>query len=82
VEILEDVVMQGTVEAGATMTPMAPLTSKEKQEAYRARQAMLGHKEVRGVFLPPELHAELRQFARALLAKHRPERSGVEDEPQ
>jgi hypothetical protein len=31
------------------------LSSKEKQEAFRARRAMLGMTEVRGVYLPPEL---------------------------
>jgi hypothetical protein len=41
-------------------------TSKEKQEAFRARQAMLGMTEVRGVYLPPELHAELKAHARKL----------------
>lgn len=46
-----------------------PQSSKEKQEAFRARNAMLGLTEVRGVFLPPELHAELKRIARELLAK-------------
>lgn len=47
-----------------------PQTSKEKQEAFRARQAMLGHTEVRGVFLPPALHAAIKEEARKLLARH------------
>lgn len=46
-----------------------PQTSKEKQEAFRARNAMLGKTEVRGIFLPPELHAELKRLAQKLSAK-------------
>lgn len=48
-------------------------TNKEKQEAFRARQAMLGATEVRGIFLPPELHAELKAYAKTLAKKHKPE---------
>jgi hypothetical protein len=48
------------------------LSNKEKQEAFRARNAMLGLTEVRGVFLPPSLHAELKEQAKKLLAKHKP----------
>lgn len=44
-----------------------PLSSKEKQEAFRARNAMLGLTEVRGIYLPPEKHAELKEMARKLL---------------
>jgi hypothetical protein len=43
-----------------------PQSSKEKQEAFRARNAMLGLTEVRGVYLPPALHAELKAHARKL----------------
>lgn len=50
-----------------------PQTSKEKQEAFRARQAMLGLREVRGVFLPPELHPALKEYAAKLLEQHKPE---------
>lgn len=42
-------------------------SSKEKQEAYRARMAMLGMKEVRGIYLPEELHARLKEIAKELL---------------
>lgn len=49
-----------------------PQTSKEKQEAFRARNAMLGLTEVRGVFLPPSLHADLKEQAKKLLTKHKP----------
>lgn len=50
-----------------------PQTSKEKQEAFRARQAMLGHTEVRGIFAPPDLHASIKEAARKLVEKHKPE---------
>lgn len=44
-----------------------PLTNKERQEAYRAKREMLGMTEVRGIFLPPELHAALKEYARKML---------------
>lgn len=44
-------------------------TNKERQEAFRARRAMLeGATEVRGIFLPPELHAALKAYAKKLSA--------------
>jgi hypothetical protein len=49
--------------------PPMPQTNKEKQADYRARMALLGMREVRGVYLPPELHAELKRLALKLLAK-------------
>ena len=51
------------------MAPMA-LSNKEKQEAYRARRAEQGLQEVRGIFLPPELHAELKAHAAKLAKRH------------
>jgi hypothetical protein len=45
------------------------MTSKEKQDAYRARQAMLGRKEVRGIYAPPEQHAAIRDAAAEIVAK-------------
>jgi Zn ribbon nucleic-acid-binding protein len=45
-----------------------PQSSKEKQEAFRARNAMLGLTEVRGIFAPPELHAAIKEAARKLVA--------------
>jgi hypothetical protein len=50
--------------------PPMPQSSKEKQEAYRARQAMLGMTEVRGVYLHTSLHAELKAYAKKLAKKH------------
>jgi hypothetical protein len=55
------------------MTVMA-LSNKEKQEAYRQRRAEEGLQEVRGIFLRPDLHAELKEYARKLAKKHKPER--------
>lgn len=48
---------------------MNPQTNKEKQQDYRARMAMLGMKEVRGVYLPESLHAAVKRHALELLAK-------------
>lgn len=50
------------------MQPM-PQSTKERQEALRARRAMLGMTEVRGVYLPQELHAELKKAATAMRKK-------------
>jgi hypothetical protein len=47
--------------------PPMPQSNKEKQEAFRARQAMLGLTEVRGIYLPPELHQKLKDEARRML---------------
>lgn len=47
-------------------------TAAERQEALRARRAMLGMTEVRGIYLPPELHAKLKEQAARLLKKHKP----------
>jgi hypothetical protein len=43
---------------------MTAQTTRERQEALRARRAMLGQTEVRGIYLPPELHADLKALAR------------------
>jgi hypothetical protein len=48
---------------------MAAQTGKERQEALRARRAMLGQTEVRGIYLPPALHQKLKQLAAALSGK-------------
>lgn len=44
-------------------------TNKERQEALRARRAMLGLTEVRGLYLPPDLHADIKSLARAMVDK-------------
>lgn len=42
-------------------------TTAERQEAFRARRAMLeGATEVRGIYLRPELHSMLKQIAKQL----------------
>ena len=48
---------------------MTAQTTRERQEALRARRAMLGMTEVRGIYLPPELHPEIKQQARKLLKR-------------
>lgn len=48
---------------------MTAQTSRERQEALRARRAMLGMTEVRGVYLPPSMHADLKRLAEAMLRR-------------
>lgn len=50
---------------------------RERQEALRARRAMLGMTEVRGIYLPPELHAKLKAEAARLL-KRQPAARGAD----
>ena len=45
---------------------MTAKTSSERQAALRARRAADGLLEVRGVFLPLELHAALKRYARSI----------------
>ena len=45
-------------------------TTKDRQESLRARRAMLGQTEVRGIYLPPELHAKLKEIAKILSSKN------------
>ena len=45
---------------------MTALSSKEKQEGFRARRAMLGQTEVRGIFLHPDDHAQVKRYAKRL----------------
>jgi hypothetical protein len=49
---------------------MTAQTTRERQEALRARRAMLGMTEVRGVYLHPADHARLKRFAKRLQAQH------------
>jgi len=48
---------------------MTAQTGTARQAAFRARKAAAELHEVRGVFLPRELHAKLKELARGLLAK-------------
>jgi hypothetical protein len=50
----------------------APLSVAERQQALRAKREMLGLTEVRGIFLPPGKHAELKAMAKKLSAKKPP----------
>lgn len=48
-------------------------TTAERQEAFRARRAMLeGATEVRGIYLRPELHSMLKQIAKQLAEQENP----------
>lgn len=49
---------------------MAAQSTKERQEALRARRAMLGMSEVRGIYLPADDHAKLKRYAKRLQAQH------------
>ncbi len=45
-------------------------TNKERQDAFRARKIIMeGMTEVRGLFFPPDRHAELKELAKKLLAE-------------
>jgi predicted RNA-binding protein YlxR (DUF448 family) len=48
---------------------MAAQSNAERQQALRARRAMLGLTEVRGVYLLPEMHADLKAYAQKLASK-------------
>lgn len=48
---------------------MTAQTLAQRQRAYRARKAATELHEVRGVFLPRELHPKLKELARKLLPK-------------
>lgn len=45
---------------------MSAQTTKERQEALRARRAMLGQTEVRGIYLHPDDHAAVKRYAKRL----------------
>jgi hypothetical protein len=47
-------------------------TAAERQEARRKRLLMEGLVEVRGIFLHPTQHAELKAYARKLAKKRKP----------
>lgn len=51
---------------------MTAQTPAERQEARRKRLLMEGLTEVRGIFLHPSQHAELKAYARKLAKKHKP----------
>lgn len=45
---------------------MTAQTTRERQEALRARRAMLGYAEVRGIYLHPDDHAAVKRYAKRL----------------
>lgn len=47
-----------------------PATLAERQDSFKARKALLGLAEVRGLYLQPALHAHLKEYARKLAEKH------------
>lgn len=47
---------------------MTAKPTAERQADHRARMALMGYSEVRGIYLPPSLHKMLRDRARRLLA--------------
>lgn len=59
------------MEAERAENAAMPQSTKERQEALRARRAIEGKTEVRGIYLPPHLHAKLKELA-AKLAKAKP----------
>ena len=50
-------------------TKTTPKTTAQRQEALRARRALQGLSEVRGIYLPPNQHAAIKTLAKALPAK-------------
>lgn len=48
---------------------MTAQTPAERQEARRARLLMEGMTEVRGVYLHPDQHAELKAYAKKLIKR-------------
>lgn len=46
---------------------MTAQTTAQRQETLRAKREMLGLTEVRGIYLPPALHAQLKAIAKKLL---------------
>jgi hypothetical protein len=58
---------------------MTAQTTRERQEALRARRLMLGQTEVRGIYLHPDQHAELKALARKLAEKREREQRKRQD---
>lgn len=50
---------------------MTGKTTAERQRLYRERKAQAGETEVRGIYLPPELHKSLKALARDLKKSHK-----------
>jgi len=48
------------------------IKAAKRQEDVRVRRLMLGLTEVRGIYLPPDRHAEIKVFAQRVLKKVKP----------
>ena len=48
---------------------MTAKTTSERQESLRMRRALLGLAEVRGIYLPPDMHAAIKAQAAKMLSK-------------
>lgn len=72
-EVAENERVAAVAKAALNELPPMPQSTKERQEALRARRAMLGMTEVRGIYLPPEMHAELKAYAKKLAKKRKQE---------
>jgi hypothetical protein len=55
-----------TEQKGPQGPKVMPLTNNEKQADYRARQAMLGLTEVRGIYAHPADHKAIKEYAAKL----------------
>lgn len=69
-EVAENERVAAVAKAALNQLPPMPQSTKERQEALRARRLMLGMTEVRGIYLHPDQHAELKALAKKL-AKRR-----------
>lgn len=58
---------------------MAAQSTQERQEALRARRALLGLAEVRGIYLPPDMHAAIKAQAAKMLSKWQKRPQGAPD---
>ncbi len=56
---------EGAAEQAATTAQ----TTAQRQADHRARMALAGYREVRGIYLPPALHIPLRELAKRLLRR-------------
>ena len=46
-----------------------PAINRKLQADFRARKKALGYEELRGVFVPKELHREIKDYAKELLSR-------------
>lgn len=58
------------------------LSASERQARFRAKRADAGLTEVRGIFLPPDLHAAIKSAAEGMIADAKPCRTAPTDAPR